>query len=69
MADDSKIELSERWLRRPEVERLLGVRKSFIYANLPPPIRLSAKLVVWPERTVREWMAERERAANLERAA
>jgi prophage regulatory protein len=61
---------SGRLIRLPEVERLIGLKKSSIYAGVaagtfPPPIKLGVRAIAWPEKSVHEWIAARikERAA------
>ena len=54
----------DRLIRLPEVERLVGCKKSTIYAMLqdgafPKPIRFSARMVVWPETVVLQWVQDR----------
>ncbi len=59
--DDLKI------LRRREVEDLVGLKRSSIYADVllgtfPKPIRLSERAVGWCVRDIRAWLAERHAA-------
>lgn len=54
----------DRLIRLPEVENLVGCKKSTIYAMVKKgtfmrPIRLSARLVVWPETVVLQWLQDR----------
>lgn len=54
----------DRLIRLPEVENLVGCKKSTIYAMLkqgdfPKPIRFSARMVVWPETAVMQWVQNR----------
>lgn len=51
-------------LRRREVERLVGLSRSTIYAMMrrgqfPLPIRLSARAVAWRRRDLEDWLARR----------
>lgn len=57
----------ERFLRLPEVEHRVSIRKSQIYAGIknktfPAPIRLSTRAVAWPESVIQNWINERIRA-------
>lgn len=54
----------DRFIRLPEVEALLAVKKSTIYEMLKKgefikPIRFSARAVVWPETAVLQWIQDR----------
>ena len=54
----------DRLIRLTEVESLIGCKKSTIYAMLkegtfPKPIRFSARMVVWPETSVMQWVQDR----------
>ena len=54
----------DRLIRLPEVEVVVGVRKSAIYAMMaedkfPRPVRLSARMVAWPESAVLAWVQSR----------
>jgi prophage regulatory protein len=60
---------SERLLRLPQVEALVGLRKSAIYSSLkaktfPAPVVLSARAVAWPESQIQAWIAERIKASQ-----
>jgi prophage regulatory protein len=51
-------------LRRPEVERLTGLRKTAIYEQMaagtfPQPRRISVRCVAWVAAEVEEWIAAR----------
>ncbi|MBL3703214.1 AlpA family phage regulatory protein [Sulfitobacter sp. BDSS02] len=53
-----------RILRRPEVEHLVGLSRSTLYAmildgSFPKPVKLSKRAVGWPETVVRDWLASR----------
>ncbi len=71
--------MSERFLRRQEVEKLIGVGRATLYANIaaghfPKPVKLfPAKAdnatAAWPESVVRRWMDERMREAGYEPVA
>ena len=60
-------------LTRQELEKLLGLKKSAIYAamrerDFPAPIQLSKKCVRWKREEVMAWLESRPRAKG-ERAA
>ena len=51
-------------LRRPEVERLVGVSRATLYKWLrsgvfPAPVRLGPRAVGWRRPDVERWLAER----------
>ena len=59
-------------LRRPQVERLTGLRRSSLYAlvqagKFPRPIKLSEKAVGWLELEIVDWQQRRvaERDAGI----
>ena len=61
-------------MRRPEVERLLGVRRTTIYKWLaagifPEPIRLGPRVVAWRREDIVKWIAEQPRAQRRDSAA
>ena len=54
-----------RILRRPEVEKLIGLRRSWLYAEMsagrfPRPVRIGARAIGWRECDILKWLAERE---------
>lgn len=54
----------DRLVRLPEVESLTGCKKSTIYLMLregrfPKPVRLTARMVAWPETAVLQWVQDR----------
>jgi prophage regulatory protein len=54
----------ERMLRRPEVEKLTGMKCSTLYDNMaagnfPKPVKIGRRAVAWPESVIRNWVAER----------
>jgi prophage regulatory protein len=56
--------MDQRLLRRPEVERLVGLSRSTIYAMMrrgefPLPVRLSARAVAWRRSDLDDWLARR----------
>lgn len=53
-----------RILRRPEVEKLVGLSRSTIYSRLeqgtfPKPVPLGGRLVGWIEQDVQNWLQAR----------
>lgn len=60
---------AEKLLRLPEVESLVALRKSSIYAGMkagtfPPCVRLSARAVAWRESDIAAWQAQRQQAGG-----
>jgi prophage regulatory protein len=58
----------ERLLRLPDVEALVGLRKSSIYdaikrGEFPHPVRLSRRAVCWPASVIEAWIQARIDAA------
>lgn len=56
----------ERLLRLPEVEAIVGLRKSSIYEMLrrtppafPGPVKLSRRAVCWPASHIEKWVQDR----------
>lgn len=59
----------DRLLRLPEVESLVGLRKSAIYAGMkagdfPPCIKLGPRAAAWPESDIQAWIQTRIRASR-----
>jgi prophage regulatory protein len=57
----------QRLLRLPEVESLVGIRKSSIYEGVkagtfPAPVKLSRRAVCWPAAAIDAWITERIKA-------
>ena len=53
-----------RLLRRPDVEKLVGLKRAWIYQlmrqeEFPLPVRLGARAVAWRESDISEWIAAR----------
>ena len=53
---------TQRFLRRPEVERLTGLTCSTLYEQMqrgtfPRPINISRRLMVWLEDDIARWQA------------
>jgi prophage regulatory protein len=60
----SKSAQHERLLRLPEVESMVGLRKSSIYeqvkrGDFPAPVKLSRRAVCWPASSIDSWIADR----------
>ena len=60
--------MTERILRRPDVEARTGLSRSTIYewvkrGKFPQPVALGARLVGWRESDIEAWMATRESKA------
>ena len=60
----SKLPRPERLLRLPEVESMVGLRKSSIYdamkrGEFPAPVRLSRRAMCWPASAIDTWIAAR----------
>jgi prophage regulatory protein len=56
--------MAERIMRRSEVERLVGLKRSSIYAavaagTFPRPVPLGTKAVGWVESEIAAWQAAR----------
>lgn len=54
-------------LRRCEVERLIGLKRSALYklvqaGDFPKPVRLSARAVAWRQSEVAAWIETRQAA-------
>lgn len=57
--------MTQRILRRKEVERLTGRSRTAIYLEIrtgafPSPVRLGPRAVGWYERDIQEWIESRE---------
>jgi prophage regulatory protein len=57
----------QQLLRLPQVEALVGIRKSSIYEGVkagtfPAPIKLSRRAVCWPAAAIDAWITERIKA-------
>jgi prophage regulatory protein len=60
---------ADRLLRLPEVETLIGLRRSAIYARLktgefPQAVKLGPRAVAWPESEIQNWISARIRASR-----
>lgn len=68
-ANPSKTAQPERLLRLPEVESMVGLRKSSIYdamkrGEFPAPVKLSRRAVCWPASAIDRWISERIKAGG-----
>ncbi|MBG99599.1 MAG: hypothetical protein CMN58_04540 [Solibacterales bacterium] len=55
---------SESLLRRPDVEKLVGLKRAWIYQLMrqeafPLPVRLGVRAVAWRESDIAKWIAAR----------
>lgn len=69
----NKAAAPDRLLRLPEVESMVGLRKSSIYdamrrGEFPAAVRLSRRAVCWSESSIREWVQDRINAARAGQA-
>jgi prophage regulatory protein len=60
--------MTDRIIRRPEVERLTGLSTSTIYdwisqKAFPAPVRLGARMVGWRESEIETWIDAQEARA------
>ena len=58
----------EKHYRRKELENLTGLSRSTIYdlmtkGKFPRPIKLTGRVVGWPESAVAAWLSERAKVA------
>jgi prophage regulatory protein len=56
--------MQDRIYRRPDVEKLIGLSRSTLYAMMaegafPKPVKLGKRAVGWHERDVRDWLNSR----------
>lgn len=63
--------MSDQLLRRPEVERRIGLARSSIYrmmeaGEFPRPIRIGRRAVAWRASDLDRWQAERPEAIPAE---
>lgn len=57
-------------MRRPEVERAVGLSRSSIYAamarnDFPKPIRIGKRAVGWRSDTIEDWLSARTSEGNI----
>lgn len=63
-------ENNDRIVRRPELEKLVGLKKSQIYSLIadglfPKPIRIGKRAVGWPLSELKAWIDSRPRAGHF----
>ena len=56
--------MTERLIRRPEVEKMVGLKRSAIYKKMergefPKPVRIGERAVAWRLSEIIKWMDER----------
>ena len=56
--------MTDRILRRKDVEQLTGLSRSTIYRHVsagtfPAPVKLTERLIGWRESTISVWLASR----------
>lgn len=66
------VSVTERLLRRDEVERITGLSRSTLYTMMrhdkfPAAVRINERAVGWFESEVMEWVASRPRATRFNR--
>ena len=59
--------MSNRVIRRPEVQTLTGIPRSTLYAKIatgdfPAPIKIGQRAVGWREAEVNDWLSSRQRS-------
>jgi prophage regulatory protein len=69
----NKAAAPDRLLRLPEVESMVGLRKSSIYdamrrGEFPAAVKLSRRAVCWSESSIRDWIQDRINAARASQA-
>lgn len=62
--------MSDRILRRPEVESRCGIGRSTLYdwmaqGHFPQPVKLGVRAVGWKESQIETWLAAREPRAEV----
>jgi prophage regulatory protein len=63
-----------KMLRLPVVEERVGYKKTRIYGlvtegKFPPPVRLGARRIAWPEHVIDEYLAQKITESALDRHA
>jgi len=61
--------MSNRIIRRPEVETITGIPRSTLYAKIasgdfPAPIKIGERAVGWLESEVHDWLGSRQRSTQ-----
>lgn len=59
----------EKHYRRTQVEALTGLSRSSIYdlmsrGEFPRPIKLTRRIVAWPESRIKAWLDQRTKESN-----
>lgn len=62
--------VTDRLLRRPEVEALTGLARATIYRDMasgsfPRPIKLGRRAVAWPASVIDQWIEARKAEAGI----
>ena len=65
--------MQNRILRRPEVEKLVGLSRATIYERMsegtfPKPLPLGGRLVGWLERDIQDWINQRIQDAKQQKS-
>ena len=63
MSDTMRQLVAEKHLRRLKVQEVTGLGRSTIYdlmkkGMFPRPVKLTGKIVAWPESAIAKWLAE-----------
>jgi len=63
-----------RFLRMPEVIRLIGLKKSAIYQKVgvgefPSPVSLGSRAVAWKSDEIQNWMDTRPKSFQIEKVS
>jgi prophage regulatory protein len=66
-ANTQQLGPEDRILRLPEVEAVVGLRRSWLYeaikvGDFPAPVRLTRRAVGWRSRDIKAWLDQREPA-------
>ena len=61
--------MSVKILRRTEVEQIVGLSRSTLYAMMaektfPKPIKLGKRAIGWPDNVIADWIEERTSGDN-----
>lgn len=61
--------MTDRFIRRPEVENITGLSRSTIYlyisrGDFPKPIKIGIQAVAWQESVIQDWIASRVAASD-----
>ena len=66
--------MTDKMLRREEVENRCGIARTTIYrlmraGQFPEPVKVGPRAVRWPASEIEDWLAERPRATGEAAAA